>query len=166
MHAAGDAVVKRRGVSRSASGPVLRPGDHLRFPCMSAEPCRNLVTIIFTCTGRPNTATTPGLVVSVNIGFSAQSPHQAMSCASRRLRELPGPASPLYHPPHPQAAQHVPGGDITTCCCSEQLVLVLDWIAQPMLALCVHATRGGHLLRRPTLRVVGQVAKKHRPSFT
>lgn len=97
-----------------------------------------------------------------------QSTHLACRAPADGSESSPGwPASPLHHHPPPQGAQHVPGGDITTCCCSEHLVPGHDWAGRPMLALCVSATRGGLLLPcRPSPRVVGQVAKRQRPSFT
>lgn len=158
---------ERRGVSRSASGLVLRPDDQLRFPCMSAEPCRNLVTIVLTYTGRSTTPTTPGLAISGQHRPCLPSARiNTMSCASRRLRglpALPANASQLSLQPSlsaPQGAQHVPGGNITTCCCSEPSVLAHDWVGQSMLALYVSATRLGPRPSTPSQRAGGWAGRE------
>ena len=113
---------------------------------MSAEPCRNLVTIAFTCTGRPTTPTTPGLVVS-----GQHRPSRPSARIKHVVRQPTAPRAPrrgqpalLTTLPVLLLRQHSmsPGGDITTCCCSEYLVLGRDWVGQPMLARCASATRG------------------------
>lgn len=58
-------------------------------------------------------------------------------------------------------ARHVLAGNITTCCCSEQLDLSHDWADKPLLALCVSATRGGTFSHAiPTSGWLGRVTNK------